>query len=494
MSIGLNGDFGNNIKKYQQMQQTKFGQVTAKGTGQNTTAKADMNSSIFSAKATTSSGNTTGTKKAKNGAEAIRSRIGHGNQANQVQSGTAQKSAWDYAYERQMAAQKSGKSNGASQTGQTAQNGTLNAINTITSGLSTIFQSIKSDKAAKAQAAQGNSQPGKTAGKDAAKVDNAKTTEQAEQAKTDTTNDKKAVEKQNKTDKKQEAQATTDNKNAVQNEQKTEAQQQTAETKKNEADNKLGEANENVSTAEKNLETAKGEVTSAEAELKQAEAAATKDNPNTEAINAAKQKLEAARAKQKEAEQQLEQAKGNQSTAQENATEAGNNLDTAKAEHSQAATRANATGQALAAAQTTQKASASAAQDLAKTETKADQKIEELRQAEGNNTDNNTPQGTSTNNQSQVSPMEQRHNDYIKNAGFTADEQNQIMNSKAAIMNMQPGETIQCGPDTYTMDKNGTIRVNDTAGEFSADQREAAARCAADSTMREIKAKKHPQV
>lgn len=41
--------------------------------------------------------------------------------------------------------------------------------------------------------------------------------------------------------------------------------------------------------------------------------------------------------------------------------------------------------------------------------------------------------------------------------------------AKAAqdVKNMRPGDTVKCGADTYTMDKDGTIRVNGTAGEYS---------------------------
>ena len=64
------------------------------------------------------------------------------------------------------------------------------------------------------------------------------------------------------------------------------------------------------------------------------------------------------------------------------------------------------------------------------------------------------------------------------------------MNNKNAVMNMKPGDTVKCGADTYTMDESGTIHVNDTAAEFSPDQKGAAARNAAESTMRQINSNK----
>lgn len=42
-----------------------------------------------------------------------------------------------------------------------------------------------------------------------------------------------------------------------------------------------------------------------------------------------------------------------------------------------------------------------------------------------------------------------------------------VEKARQDIRNMKPGDTVQCGADTYTMDKDGTIRVNGTAGEYT---------------------------
>ena len=68
---------------------------------------------------------------------------------------------------------------------------------------------------------------------------------------------------------------------------------------------------------------------------------------------------------------------------------------------------------------------------------------------------------------------------------FTPEEQQKIENSRTAIENLQPGGSVQCGNDTYTMSNDGSIAINGRV-MYTNTQKSQAADEAANSTIKRI--------
>ena len=493
MGVGIN-DF-DNVKKYQQVQQTRFGQVTKQTAAGRAAPKSDMNTSIFAS----------GQNARSSGISSYHTNVPHNpfvssgtnayamlNSANEqgfntsVQSRKGVSSWWEnyertamMAKEQAYAAASSRKKSKSGTTRQVQQDSTnVEALNTITNAVvNNVMPNISFG------------QTGMSAQKCQSELDKAKTKNEVQQILSQIQNNKSQAVQKNSADKKEVENAKKENEKAVANEQETAGKEQEAVKFKEKADEKVNQSKSNVKDCESNLSTAKNNVSSAKNKLAQEKAKATKDNPNTEAIKAAEEELKRAEEKQKEAEQKLDKAKDDLKQAEKEQTDANRALDKAKSKHEKAQKEVTLTEQKVKTAETKEKESAQIVTDFEVAEQNAQKKLEELTQNEGvveqvNNgnespvTDNNSGITTST-------PTSEVKKGDGQSSQFTPEEQQKIENSRTAIENLQPGGSVQCGNDTYTMSNDGSIAINGRV-MYTNTQKSQAADEAANSTIKRI--------
>ncbi len=80
-----------------------------------------------------------------------------------------------------------------------------------------------------------------------------------------------------------------------------------------------------------------------------------------------------------------------------------------------------------------------------------------------------------------------KHQDKRIDKDYSAAEKSEITRTRDSVSNLKPGQSVQCGSNTYSMDDKGVILVN---GEPKFERRDFAARFAADNVMRGIDSKK----
>jgi len=373
--MGIEFNNFDNVNRLKQTQQLKFGQITQKAAESKSAKKADLNSSIFGSRNTggssvSGSGKTkTYTTYANKFEAANRMQAQYGQVKNKVVTPGGASISWAAMESRMRAGASSQQASGKGASFLDTITNTL-----VTKGVETIFggKNKKAQNADKANA-------------DQAKVDNAKTTTEAEDAANQTITDKKAAENQNKTDKQNVAKAEGTNQ-AAKSQENTALQQKTeAEAAKTEAATQLDTANTNLTTAQNNLTIAETNVTTAEGNLAAERAKVTPENPNTEGIRAAQQKLDEAKAKKTEAEQQLKQAGLEQQRAQESLNQATLNLEQATTQLNNAQQNVTLTGQQLQTAKAQVNLSSDAVQDLSIVQEKAETKVDEMKTNEQTN-------------------------------------------------------------------------------------------------------------
>ncbi len=272
-----------------------------------------------------------------------------------------------------------------------------------------------------------------------------------------------------------------------------------------------------VQQAEQGLKSAQTGVSNAQNALDAAKAAATPENPNTAAIAKAESDLQAAKAEEEAAQKRLDEAKQKETEAQSNVDKSEQQVKTAEEQNTQAQSKlenaAANTEQAESTVQNTETQGNEIEQGIQQGEQKM-QALEAQSQEQVYGTESEPPRadggqlhegqmqeqvyGTDPNQPSKVQDGNAQQNDpfaeqneLMDGKGYSDAEKAEVLKARQDIQNMQPGQTIQCGADTYTMDENGTIHVNDTAGEYT--DRESAAMNAGDSAMRGIDSKKRSE-
>lgn len=292
-----------------------------------------------------------------------------------------------------------------------------------------------------------------------------------------------------------------------------------AEQAEERAGAKVDQSNEQLSSNESKLEQAKADyqtaldgveeaqygVADAENNLAAAKNAATKDNPNTAAIQQAEAQVQSAKQAEIAARQKLEQAEQAQTQAQQAVDASKEQVDAATAEHTQAQQNADAVNEQLDTANDSQKEIETKNNEITGGVEEGNKKLEQM--------DNNPPQQTQMETQvkgtdpnqpaapaqqtdgnapaEEISDKDNKFADQdklIEGKGYTDEQKAEIMKSRQDIQNMKPGDTIKCGADTYTMDNNGTIHLNDNMMEYT--NKDDAASDAADSSMRKIDSRK----
>lgn len=289
---------------------------------------------------------------------------------------------------------------------------------------------------------------------------------------------------------------------------------------------KVDQSNEQLSSNESKLEQAKADyqtaldgvndaqyaVADAENNLAAAKSAATKDNPNTAAIQQAEAQVQSAKKAEIAAREKLQQAEQAQTQAQQAVDASKQQVDAATTEHTQAQQNADAVKQQVDTAEAQQKEIQSSNQEITGGVEEGNKKLEQMDnqqlqpglEADVKGTDPNQPavmqkvepgvsadvKGTDPT-QPAVPGQENKfetQDKLLEGKGYNDEQKAEVLKARQDIQNMQPGDTIKCGADTYTMDKDGTIRVNDTAGEYT--NKDDAAMNAGDSAMRTIDSKK----
>lgn len=450
MSINGMGEFGFNIKKYQQMTKAQFGQLTngrSSGISGNT-GNFQLNESIF--KMSTGAGNPFRSKQSRMermggydaNAIAMLNQMQQQQNTQQTQSQNTQKSpswkevgnAWKDAFKAyDDAFGKGSKTEDKSK----AESGTK--------------PEAESGAKPEAKPAQNSAKPAASTGTENSKsssavndIENAEDKETLNSAIDGAKEDKKGVEAKGK---------------EVDGELKTSdaAVEQTGQEAAS-TEEVLNQATEGLKQNEQNLEQAKADVQTCTdnysaaqtktAGCKQAvadaKAAATEDNPNTAAIKKAEADLKAAEAEEEKAKQALDSAKQKETEAQEAVDKSKEEVQTATAENEKAQEAAKAAEANSAEVQAEQTEVKQQSTELESGIAEGEQRLEQLVN-EDPNSYGDIPEDI--NGQNQMMEAE----------GYTSEQKEQVNLSRESVQNMQPGDTVNIGGWDYTMDENGVI-------------------------------------
>lgn len=263
----------------------------------------------------------------------------------------------------------------------------------------------------------------------------------------------------NKAEKQAETQEAKAEKKSEQADQQVDTNNQQLEQDKN----TKTQADQSVTDAETRVNNATQGVAQAEKNLAAAKSAATKDNPNTEAIQRAEQELKTAKDEEAAAKQELEKAKQGQTEA-ENAVDASTEqVQTSETEADQAKKDVTAAGQEV---QTSQQEVKSAKQDGTKIDSgiqEGEQRLQQMESTEGG-AQTAAPEGQSQNIQS-------NDGHYYVN-GYQVDEDMynaaQSMDQNVVDAGFSPGSTCDVYMDGVDEPKTFTV----SEGKYMVDGQE----------------------
>lgn len=547
MSINGMGEFGFNIKKYQQMTKAQFGQLTngrSSGISGNT-GNFQLNESIF--KMSTGAGNPFRSKQSRMermggydaNAIAMLNQMQQQQNTQQTQSQNTQKSpswkevgnAWKDAFKAyDEAFGKGSKTEGTQQT----QSGSPTQ-NTPKSGDAKPSETVNDIKNAEDRETLTNA------------IDGAKGEQQTVQTQ------EKKVDQQAKAADSEVSQTAQD----AQQTQQT-LDQATETLKQNEQN--LSQAKTEVQTCTDNYSAAQTKTAGCKQALADAKAAATEDNPNTAAIKQAEANLKSAEAEEEKAKQALESAKQKETEAQAAVDKSKEEVQTATTENTKAQEAAKAAEANSAEVQAEQTEVKQQSTELESGIAEGEQRLEQMTN-ENSNVDTGTNSslgeetssgnvestgGTESDLQSireekariaeeyannpayadakleedpyytQLSMQEatlsgsdstestggtgsmfDTQTDLINNGNYSAEEKQQMFEARDQIMSMEPGDMIMVGDMTYEMDTEGNITQRDSGGnvvgEYQGDEygfgKESAAMNAADQQKGKIDAR-----
>lgn len=276
------------------------------------------------------------------------------------------------------------------------------------------------------------------------------------------------------------------------------------------ANSQLQQSNEQLSNNESKLEQAKADynaaldkvsdaqyaVADAENNLAAAKSAATSENPNTAAIQQAEAQVREAKQAEIQARQELQRAEQAQTQAEQDVNTSKQQVETSENNVAEAEAQTEAVNQQVDTAEAQQVELNTSGEEISQGIGEGNQRLEQM---ENNQTPVENSEAEAESPASELPSSEQGNitdgsnafqsqDSLIDSKGYSDDEKAKILQARQDIQNMQPGDTVQCGADVYTMDADGTIRVNDTAGEYKS--KEEAAMNAGDSAMRQIDSRK----
>ena len=532
MSINGMGEFGFNIKKYQQMTKAQFGQLTngrSSGISGNT-GNFQLNESIF--KMSTGAGNPFRSKQSRMermggydaNAIAMLNQMQQQQNTQQTQSQNTQKSpswkevgnAWKDAFKAyDEAFGKGSKTEGTQQT----QSGSPTQ-NTPKSGDAKPSETVNDIKNAEDRETLTNA------------IDGAKGEQQTVQTQ------EKKVDQQAKAADSEVSQTAQD----AQQTQQT-LDQSTETLKQNEQN--LSQAKTEVQTCTDNYSAAQTKTAGCKQALADAKAAATEDNPNTAAIKQAEANLKSAEAEEEKAKQALESAKQKETEAQAAVDKSKEEVQTATTENTKAQEAAKAAEANSAEVQAEQTEVKQQSTELESGIAEGEQRLEQMTN-ENSNVDTGTNSslgeetssgnvestgGTESDLQSireekariaeeyannpayadakleddpyytqlsmqeeslssgdtsvkadsagsaespQSSSLFDSQTDLINNGNYSADEKQQMFEAREQIMSMEPGDMIMVGDMTYEMDAEGNITQKNSngrvVGEYQGDE------------------------
>ncbi len=455
-SVGFNSQFGMNIKNYQQMQQMRFG-TGVRGTGFNydTGIFTAGKSNLFASRSTQSL--------TFNGVQ-------YDNKYSMLNSvGSNEKdAASDKSFKETMKDLGNVLKEAFNVFGDEIKSGVKSAIKFIKG----LFGGGKSEKA------NNDANIGKQSLSD---IQNAQDKQTLNQALDGAKQDNAAVQKNLQSD--QSALQTSQNQEAQAQQGADSAQSGLTEAQQglSQAQQDLSAAQTEVQNAEQGLQTAKGNVATAQQALDAAQAAATAENPNDAAIRQAESQLAKAQQEEQAAQQKLDAAKQKETQAQEAVATAEQQVQTAEQKNTEAQQGLSQAAENVDASEAQLKSTEASGQEISEGIEQGEQRMAQMEEAPVYGTDPNPPKVEQDNKFS-------TQDDLIDTKGYSDEQKAEILKARQDIQNMQPGQTIKCGADTYTMDSDGTIRVNDTAGEYT--NKDDAALNAGDSAMRAVDARR----
>ena len=434
MSInGMNGQFGMNIRKYQQQQGVRFGSALTGGS--KLSSGFELNDSIF---------------KPNDKNLFMRSK-----QMRMENRGGYNADAIRMLNEK--AAQE--KAQAKAQGNQSAQK--QPSLKEIGKEMKSAFKAFdeafgKGGKKADAPKSAGNAKASEAVNdiKNAndketlqGAVDGAKTEQSGVQAQQQQVNSQAKATAQNET-------------NALQTAQQTEQRLNQATQTLNQNEQKLGEAKTEVQTCESNYSAAQTKTSDCRQALANAKAAATEDNPNTAAIAQAEANLKTAEAEEQQAKQQLEAAKQKETQAQQAVDQSKQDVQSATGENNKAQAAANQakTENQQAQAQLSEVKQQSA--DLKTGIAEGEQKLEQMETTEAPENTGGTPADPNTPSDPFAKQQYETNNQLIENGGYSAEQKEAMYQARENIQNMKPGDTFKCGADEYAMDATGNLTIN----------------------------------
>ena len=483
-SVGFNSQFGMNVKQYQQMQQMRFGtgvrqaSFGQQGLSMNTSLFTSGKANLFAQPSQTQSLSFNG--------------VQYDNRFSMLNSvGKEGKAENDYNLKDNLKSLFSEIGSGIKSLASSIGPAIKSIASKISSGAASLFNKITG---------KGNAENSANVGKALGDIQNAQDKQTLSQAIDSATQEGQAVDKKLEADTKGLKTAESQETKAEQGADKAEHGVETSKQGLDKANQEHEAAKSEVQTAEDGLKNAQTQVSNAQSALDAAKAAATSENPNTVAIKQAEAELTAAKKQEDLAQKQLDEAKQKEAQAQENVGNAEQQLETSEQENTAAQDKLKEAQTNTENAQTKVETSEAQSQQLTQGIEQGEQKMQQMQdtppadgtmQADGTTS---TDAMTATEDTSELmgnSGIQDNafadQDEYISKMNYSEDEKSEIMNARSAIQNLQPGQSVQCGPDTYSMDADGTIRVNSSAGEYT--DKNIAAQEAGESVMRGINAK-----
>lgn len=468
-SVGFDSQFGMNVKMYQQMQRTKFG-MGVRSSGFN--PQLSMNTGIFTAgKPNLFAANNTSSLNF-NGVQydnkyAMLNSVGNDDKNAQG----ADKSFKDILKDAGSVIKEA-----FSSIGEEIKSGFNSAVKFVKN----LFGGKKSD------AAKNGSEIGKQSLND---IQNAQDKATLNQALQSANNDNQAVQQNLQNDNKALKTSQNQEAKAQQGAESAEAGLDEANQGLDGANQELNNAQTEVQNAEQGLQTAKTNVATAQQALDAAKAAATPENPNSAAIAKAQSDLNTAKQEEQLAQKKLDEAKQRETQAQEGVSASEQEVQVSEQQNTEAQAGLEQAVSNTEAAEADLEASEVHSQEINDGIKSGEEKMNQFEATEMQEGQvQYDVHGADPEQPSVGMDMLKDQDNLINSKGYTDDQKAEILKARQDIQNMQPGQTIKCGADTYTMDADGTIRVNDTAGEYN--DKDMAAVNAGESAMRGIDAKK----
>lgn len=248
--------------------------------------------------------------------------------------------------------------------------------------------------------------------------------------------------------------------NASQTAQQTEQRLNQATQTLNQNEQKLGEAKTEVQTCESNYSAAQTKTSDCRQALANAKAAATQDNPNTAAIAQAEANLKTAEAEEQQAKQQLDAAKQKETQAQQAVDQSKQDVQQATAENNKAQSAANDAKTENQQAQSEVSQAKQQAVDLQTGIAEGEQKLEQMETSGAPENTEGTPADPNAPSDPFAKKQYETNNQLIENGGYSAEQKESMYQARENIQNMKPGDTFKCGADEYAMDANGNMTIN----------------------------------